>query len=67
MTYETGVEEIPAAAITIEDAELLQRISDRGDNITLKVVMGARNYEPKLSNNIIARPPTQNARGAPTT
>lgn len=54
MTYEDGIDEIPAAAITIEGAELLQRISDRGQNITLRVTMGATNFEPRLSNNIIA-------------
>ena len=36
------IRKIPAAAITVEDAELLQRMQDRGEQVTVKLTMGAR-------------------------
>lgn len=54
MTYETGAREIPSAALTIEDTKLVQRLYDRGENITIRITMGAENFQPRLSNNIIA-------------
>ena len=45
---------IPAAAITVEDAEMLQRMQDRGDRIELRLTMGARTLAPTRSHNVVA-------------
>jgi carboxypeptidase Q len=54
MRYEDDVERIPAAAITIEDAELLQRLQDRGERPVVTLRMGARLLPDALSRNVIA-------------
>ncbi|HUE85758.1 MAG TPA: M20/M25/M40 family metallo-hydrolase [Vicinamibacterales bacterium] len=41
-TYAEGVTRIPAAAITAEDAERLQRLADRGQRIRVRLRMEAR-------------------------
>ena len=44
MRYDSTVAaRIPAAALTVEDAMLLHRMQDRGQPLTVKLVMGARN------------------------
>jgi carboxypeptidase Q len=45
---------IPAAAITVEDAMLLHRMQDRGQPITVRLVMGARNLPKVPSRNAVA-------------
>jgi carboxypeptidase Q len=42
--YGGGVIQIPAACITIEDAEMFQRMQDRGQKIVVKLYMEAQNY-----------------------
>jgi carboxypeptidase Q len=42
MTYAEGVTRIPAAAITAEDAERMQRLADRGVRIRVRLRMDAR-------------------------
>lgn len=42
MTYADGVPRIPAAAITAEDAERMQRLADRGVRIRVRLHMEAR-------------------------
>jgi carboxypeptidase Q len=54
MSYEEGVVEIPSAAITIEDAELLQRMQARGSAPVVRVTMAAQNFPDKLSYNLLA-------------
>ena len=54
MSYEDGVPKIPHAAITIEDAELLQRLQDRGESPVLLLKMEATTISNGLSRNIIA-------------
>ncbi|MEX0748235.1 MAG: M28 family peptidase, partial [Rhodothermales bacterium] len=54
MRYEDGVQEIPHAAITLEDAEMLQRMFDRGQRIRLTLKMEARTLPDVPSRNIIA-------------
>jgi carboxypeptidase Q len=45
---------IPAAAIAVEDAMLLHRMQDRGQSLTVKLVMGARNLPNAPSRNVVA-------------
>jgi carboxypeptidase Q len=54
MNYDEQQPQIPAAAITIEGAELLQRIQDRGDQIRLQLKMGAKFLPDAESANVLA-------------
>ncbi|MFL5620408.1 MAG: M28 family metallopeptidase [Gemmatimonadaceae bacterium] len=45
---------IPAAAIAVEDAMLLHRMQDRGQPVTVKLVMGARELPRAPSRNVVA-------------
>lgn len=45
---------IPAAAISVEDAEMLQRMQDRGEGIEVRLTMGARTLLPARSHNVVA-------------
>jgi len=45
---------IPAAAVTVEDAEMMQRMQDRGEPIELRLRMGARTLPPARSHNVVA-------------
>jgi len=45
---------IPAAAISVENAEMLQRMQDRGERIEVKLTMGARTLPPARSHNVVA-------------
>jgi carboxypeptidase Q len=45
---------IPAAAITVEAAEMLQRMQDRGERIVVRLKMGAKTLSPALSRNVVA-------------
>jgi carboxypeptidase Q len=45
---------IPAAAITVEDAEMLQRMQDRGEPIEVRLTMGARMLPRVRSHNVVA-------------
>jgi carboxypeptidase Q len=45
---------IPAAAITVEDAEMLQRMQARGERIVVTLKMGARMLPPARSRNVVA-------------
>ena len=55
MSYAAGVPRIPAAAITVEDAELLQRMQARGQPIVLELALGCYNEERNgLSHNVLA-------------
>lgn len=51
----TGVasQSIPTAALTIEDADLIQRWADRGKRIVMKVFIDAQNYDKVESYNLI--------------
>ena len=45
---------IPAAAVTVEDAEMMQRMQDRGETIEVRLTMGARTLPPARSHNVVA-------------
>src|SRR5439155_25020065 len=45
---------IPAAAISVEDAEMLQRMQDRGERMEVQLTMGARTFMPARSHNVVA-------------
>jgi len=53
MRYDETLPKIPAAAITIETAELLQRMNDRGEHPTLRIKMGARFLPDAESANVV--------------
>lgn len=54
ITYDEAQPKIPAAAITIEGAELLQRMNDRGDHPILKLKMEAKFLPDAESANVVA-------------
>ena len=55
MNYDsTGrIRKIPTAAISVEDAIMLQRMQDRGQGITVRLAMNARTLAPATSYNVI--------------
>ena len=57
MRYDADQPEIPAAAISAEDAAMLQRMQDRGTRVTLRLSMEAH-FEPDApSSNLMAEIP----------
>ena len=53
LNYEKGVPEIPAAAITVEDAQMIDRLTARGETVTVRLQMGARMMPEAESANVI--------------
>jgi len=53
-TYEVGVPQIPVAAITVEDAEMMARMQARGQRIVVQLSMGAYTDVPVSSFNVLA-------------
>ncbi len=54
MSYEDGVKKIPHAAITVEDANLIERFIKRGETVTITLKMEAENLPDAQSRNVIA-------------
>ncbi len=54
MYYEDGIPKIPHAAITIEDALLIERFLRRGETIEISLYMEAEQFEDAISHNVIA-------------
>jgi carboxypeptidase Q len=54
MIYDSTVRRIPHAALSVEDAELLHRLQDRGEHPTLRLVMRARKLADAPSRNVVA-------------
>ena len=55
MGYDSTVAaRIPSAALAIEDAMLLHRMQDRGQPVSVKLVMNARNFPDAPSRNVVA-------------
>ncbi len=53
-SYQDGVERIPHAAVTLEDAEMMQRMQDRGQRVRVRLKMDARTEPDVLSRNVVA-------------
>ncbi|KAL4237559.1 hypothetical protein ACF0H5_002273 [Mactra antiquata] len=53
-SYESGVKKIPTACITVEDAEMMWRMSQRGERIQIFLNMSAENLPDKMSRNTVA-------------
>lgn len=51
--YKDGVRKIPAASLTVEDAEMLLRMFRRGEKIQIHLEMDDRNLPPTVSRNTI--------------
>ena len=54
LTYSADAPKIPAAAISTEDADLLQRMSDRGARIVVQLKMEAHTEPDAQSANVVA-------------
>ena len=54
MRYAEGIEKIPHAAITVEDALLMQRFADRGVKLEVTLKMEAQTLPDADSHNVIA-------------
>ena len=57
MTFDDGVRPIPAGALSIPDAEQVQRILKRGKPTRMRLVMTPRNIGTRQSGNVIAEVP----------
>jgi carboxypeptidase Q len=52
-SYEEGVPKIPHAAITVEDADLLQRMQERGERVELHLRMEAQTFPDTPGRNVM--------------
>jgi carboxypeptidase Q len=52
--YDSTVAKIPAAALSIEDAEMLHRMQSRGDKLVLTLKMSAQTLPDAPSRNVVA-------------
>ena len=64
MQFEPGVTPIPAAALSIPDAEQLERVLKRGRPVTVRLVLEGRR-SPAASGNVIAEVPGRDPRLPP--
>ncbi len=54
MHYSNGIVKIPHAAITVEDAEMMQRMQQRGQKIIVRLKMNAATQPDAVSRNVVA-------------
>jgi carboxypeptidase Q len=52
--YDSTVARIPAAALSVEDAEMLHRFQDRGGPVVVRLKMEARTWPDAPSRNVVA-------------
>lgn len=52
--YDSTLTKLPAAALSIEDAEMLHRMQDRGDKVVVTLKMGAQMLPDAPSRNVVA-------------
>src|ERR1700693_2425125 len=57
LEYAPGITKIPAAAVTLEDAMLIQRLVDAGNNVSVHLEMEARTLPDADSANVIGEIP----------
>jgi carboxypeptidase Q len=57
MSFEAGVSPIPAGALSIPDAEQVERILKRGKPVRMRLVLTPRNIGTRQSGNVIAEVP----------
>ena len=65
MRFEDGAAPIPAGALSVPDAEQVQRILKRGQPVKLKLVLTPRNIGTRQSGNVIAEVPGRDPKAAP--
>ncbi len=53
-TYDSTGAKIPAAAVSVEDAMMLHRMQERGEQVVVTLTMGARQLAPVRSRNVVA-------------
>ena len=53
MNYDSTVRRIPTAAITVEDAEMIHRMQNRGDRVRVKLTMSAKTLPDAPSRNVM--------------
>ena len=53
LNYEANVPQIPAAAITVEDAQMIDRLTSRGEAVNVRLQMAARMLPDAESANVI--------------
>jgi carboxypeptidase Q len=54
MRYDSTAPRIPAAALSLEDAQMLHRLQDRGEKVVLTLRMAARTLPDAPSRNVLA-------------
>ncbi len=54
MSYQQGIDRIPHAAVTIEDAAMMQRMQDRGQRVRVRLMMDAETHPDVPSRNVVA-------------
>jgi carboxypeptidase Q len=54
MSYSNSIPQIPHAAITVEDTEMMQRMQDRGEKIVVRLTMNAATLPDAPSRNVVA-------------
>jgi carboxypeptidase Q len=54
MSYNGAARKIPHAAITVEDAQMMQRMQDRGEKIIVRLKMSAAQLPDAPSSNVVA-------------
>ena len=52
-SYEDGLKKIPHAAITIEDAAMIGRMLENGQDVEVNLKMDSQNYPDVLSHNVV--------------
>jgi carboxypeptidase Q len=52
--YDTATPKIPAAALSVEDAQLLHRMQDRGEKVVVSLQMSANQLPDAPSRNVVA-------------
>ncbi len=54
MRYDSVTQKIPAAALSVEDADMLDRMQTRGEQVRVKLIMSARTLPDAPSRNAVA-------------